>query len=64
MAYEIWHLQRVISALETGLAHAARLRHRHDILDRVSELHEYLAGKPRLNEAHPVKPGARRDGPR
>lgn len=64
MAWEIWRLQCVISALEARLAHAARLRHRQDILDRVSELREYLAGDPCLNEANPVKPGARRDGPR
>ncbi|MFY3303616.1 hypothetical protein ACOTEY_14225 [Achromobacter xylosoxidans] len=63
MAWEIWRLQRVIVALEAGLAHAARLRHRQDILDRVTELREYLAGEPCLNEAHPVKPGARRGGP-
>lgn len=60
MAWEIWRLQRVIVALEAGLAHAARLRHRQDILDRVAELREYLAGEPCLNEAHAVKPGARR----
>ncbi|MDF8362006.1 hypothetical protein [Achromobacter anxifer] len=64
MVWEIWRLQRVIVALEAGLTHAARLRHRQDILDRVAELREYLAGEPCLNEAHAVKPGARRGGQR
>ena len=39
---------------------AGGLRHRQDILDRVAELREYLAGEPCLNEAPALKPGARR----
>ncbi len=62
MAWEIWRLQRVIVALEAGLRGASGLRHRRDIIDRVTELQEYLAGEPCLNEALAVKPGARRGG--
>lgn len=60
MAWEIWRLQRVIVALEAGLRGASSLRHRQDIIDRVAELREYVAGEPCLNEALAVKPGARR----
>lgn len=64
MAWEIWRLQRVIVALEAGLRSAGGLRHRQDVLDRLAELREYLAGEPCLNEAHALKPGARRGGQR
>ncbi|QKH37320.1 hypothetical protein FOC84_21235 [Achromobacter pestifer] len=62
MAWEIWRLQRVIVTLEAGLAHAARLRHRQDILDRVNELREYVQAEPCLNEPMAVRPGQRRGG--
>ncbi|KRC85457.1 hypothetical protein ASE30_00305 [Achromobacter sp. Root83] len=60
LAWEIWRLQRVIVALEAGLRSAGGLRHRQDIIDRVAELREYVAGEPCLNEALAVKPGAKR----
>ncbi|RSE75488.1 hypothetical protein EGU64_31645 [Achromobacter denitrificans] len=61
-AWEIWRLQRVVVALEAGLASAARLRHRQDIIDRVRELHEYIRNEPCLNEPLAVLPGHRRGG--
>ena len=60
LAWEIWRLQRVIVALEAGLRSAGGLRHRQDILDRVAELREYLAGEPCLNEAPALNPAASR----
>lgn len=60
LAWEIWRLQRVVVALEAGLRSASALRHRQDILDRVSELLEYVQGEPCLNEALAVKPGRKR----
>lgn len=62
MAWEIWRLQRVIVALEARLAHAARLRHRQDILDRVNERREYVQAEPCLNEPMAVRPGQRPGG--
>ncbi|MNX55976.1 hypothetical protein D3C86_867530 [compost metagenome] len=59
MAWEIWRLQRVIEALEAGLRSAGGLRNRQDIIDRVAELQECVAGEPCLNEALAVKAGAR-----
>jgi len=49
-----------VVALEAGLRSASTLRHRQDILDRVSELLECVQGEPCLNEALAVKPGRKR----
>lgn len=60
MAWEIWRLQRALIALDAGLLSASTLRHRQDVLDRVAELRQYVAGEPCLNEALAVKPGRKR----
>ncbi len=60
LAWEIWRLQRVLIALEAGIRDAAGLRHRQDVIDRITGLLEYVQGEPCLTEPLAVKQGRKR----